>query len=276
MTVRAFRSRTEHVARVGSTNDVVRSWLAEGTDEVCVATADEQTAGRGREGRAWLAPPGRALLASLGFRPTWLAPAATWQLAASVALAMAEAAEEHAGLAAGSVWLKWPNDLVLEGPPDEPVRKLAGVLGETDGLGTADPRVVIGIGINVDWPRWDFPNALVGTMTSLREHAGIDRPLDRDALLELFLERLEARIGALRGGAFAGDAWRARQVTTGRVLRLLWPDGVREDVLGLGVDVNSGGLVICDPEDAADQRTIHVGEIHHVRLGSGRAVTAAV
>ena len=69
-----FIARQERFAVVGSTNDVVRGWLAEGTPEVCLAVADEQTAGRGREGRTWVAPAGGALLLSLGFRPTWLAP----------------------------------------------------------------------------------------------------------------------------------------------------------------------------------------------------------
>ena len=64
-----FLARRERFARVGSTNDVVRDWLAAGTPEVCLAVADEQTAGRGREGRTWVAPPGAALLLSLGFRP---------------------------------------------------------------------------------------------------------------------------------------------------------------------------------------------------------------
>ncbi len=145
--------------------------------EVCLATADEQTAGRGRHGRAWLAPLGAALLASVGFRPNWIAPERAWRVAATVALAMADAAEDAAGLRLGTVRLKWPNDLVVEasGPnapladaPDAatalarlagPVelRKLAGVLGETDGLGTRDPRMVVGIGINVDWAAADFP-----------------------------------------------------------------------------------------------------------------------
>ena len=107
-------SRVERFDRVGSTNDVVRGWLAAGTPEVCVAVADEQTAGRGRTGRTWTAPPGAALLLSLGFRPTWLAPERAWRLAATVALAMADAAEDAAGLPDGAVRLKWPNDLVIE------------------------------------------------------------------------------------------------------------------------------------------------------------------
>jgi len=53
-----FTSRQQRFPSVASTNDVVRAWLAEGTPEVCLAVADEQTAGRGRNGRTWLAPPG--------------------------------------------------------------------------------------------------------------------------------------------------------------------------------------------------------------------------
>ncbi len=90
-----FLARQERFAVVGSTNDVVRDWLAAGTPEVCLAVADEQTAGRGREGRTWVAPAGGALLLSLGFRPTWLAPERVWRLAATASLAMAEAAERR-------------------------------------------------------------------------------------------------------------------------------------------------------------------------------------
>ena len=81
---------------------------------------------------------------------------------------MADAAEAVAGLPAGTVRLKWPNDLVVEAG-DGTVRKLAGVLGETDGLGTDDPRVVVGLGINADWPAATFPPDLADGMTSLRE-----------------------------------------------------------------------------------------------------------
>jgi len=123
-----FLARQEHFAVVGSTNDVVRGWLAAGEPEVCLAVAEEQSAGRGREGRTWSAPAGRALLMSLGFRPTWLAPDRVWRLAAVTSLAMADAAEAVADLPAGSVRLKWPNDLVVE-VDGVGIRKLAGVLG---------------------------------------------------------------------------------------------------------------------------------------------------
>lgn len=109
--------RQERFSRVPSTNDVVRGWLAAGEPEICLALADEQTAGRGRNGRSWTAPSGAGLLLSLGFRPTWLLPERAWRLAATVSLAMADAAEESAGLPDRSVQLKWPNDLVIATDP---------------------------------------------------------------------------------------------------------------------------------------------------------------
>ncbi len=262
-------ARQERFDAVGSTNDVVRAWLDEGTPEVCLAVADEQTAGRGRAGRTWVAPGGAALLLSLGFRPTWLDPERTWRLAAITALAMADAAEEVAGLADGAIRLKWPNDLVVEGegtaPPDG-IRKLAGLLGETDGLGTADPRVVVGLGINADWPAATFPVELAGSMTSLRE-ASHGRPIDLALLLDAFLGRVEARVEALRGGRFDVADWQARQLTTGRVVRLERPSG-GETIRALGVDVSTGALIVEDERAPNGERQVVVGEISHVRLAA--------
>lgn len=266
-----FLSRQERFAVVGSTNDVVRGWLADGTPEVCLAVADEQAAGRGRNGRSWQAPPGAALLLSVGFRPDWLEPAQVWRLAATVSLAMADAAEEVAGLPDRALTLKWPNDLYARGADEEP-RKLAGVLGETDGLGGHDPRAVIGIGVNTDWPADAFPLELAGTMTSLRE-AGLGRPIDLAMLLDAFLSRLEVRIEALRGGRFDVADWTERQLTTGHDVELEQPDGTRTRHRALGVDVRSGGLVIEDPEADAGERIVHVGEIRRVRLTDGAQVT---
>jgi BirA family biotin operon repressor/biotin-[acetyl-CoA-carboxylase] ligase len=272
--------RQERFASVGSTNDIVRGWLAAGTPEICLALADEQTAGRGRNGRTWTAPPGAGLLLSLGFRPTWLAPDRAWRLAATVSLAMADAGEEVAGLPDRSVRLKWPNDLVIATDEngraldpvalDEPgraatVRKLGGVLGETDGLGSADPTVVVGIGLNTNWPAAAFPAELAATMTSLRAASG-ERPVDPVFLLDAFTSRLETRIEALFGGRFDVADWVDRQITTGRRIELVWPDDTVETVLARGVDGVEGGLRIAAPT-AADpdaERVLVVGEIRHV------------
>jgi BirA family biotin operon repressor/biotin-[acetyl-CoA-carboxylase] ligase len=287
-----FISRQERFPVVPSTNDVVRTWLADGVPEVCLAVADEQTAGRGRLGRAWVAPPGAALLLSLGFRPTWLAPEQTWRLAATVSLAMADAAEEVAGLPDGIVRLKWPNDLVIEIDPmtaarlddldakaategrGTDVRKLAGLLGESDGVGTDDPTVVVGIGINADWSPQDFPAHLAGSMTSLRE-ASRGRPIDLALLLDAFLSRLEVRIEALRAGRFDIADWTARQSTTRRTVRLIHGPGDSSIVRAVGVDAASGALVVVDPADPAVERHVHTGDIEHVRLVADDARVAS-
>lgn len=281
-TGQAFLSRAERFASVGSTNDVVRAWLADGVAEVCLAVADEQTAGRGRDGRRWDAPPGAALLLSLGFRPSWLPPERAWRLAAIVSLAMADAAEEVAGLPEGAIRLKWPNDLVIETAGDRALlagdataadaaarlaapatlRKLAGVLGESDGLGSDDPRVVIGIGTNADWPEAAFPPELAQSMTSLRAASG-GRPIDLALLLGAFTSRLEARTEALRRGWFDVAGWVERQATTGRDVRVEMADAVLER-RALGVDALSGGLVLDDGADG--ERVVHAGEIVRVRL----------
>jgi BirA family transcriptional regulator, biotin operon repressor / biotin---[acetyl-CoA-carboxylase] ligase len=259
-----FLARREHLALVGSTNDVVRGWLADGTPEVCLGVADEQSDGRGRDGRRWLAPPRSALLLSLGFRPTWLEPEQTWRLAATASLAMADAGEEVAGLADRAIGLKWPNDLVTA---DGPVRKLGGVLGETEGLGTRDPRVVVGIGLNGDWAAEDFPPDLATSMTSLRVASG-GRPIDRVALLDAFLDRLEVRIEALRGGRFDVADWIDRQSTTGHDVELTTPDGSTTIVRALGVDARSGALVVADEASPDGERQVLVGDIRHARLAT--------
>lgn len=262
-------ARLERFDVVGSTNDVVAGWLRDGTPEVCAAIADEQGAGRGRSGRTWTAPAGSSLLLSVGFRPIYLRPEHAWRLAAIVSLAMADAAEAAARLPAGVVRLKWPNDLVVVGGRDGAPRKLAGVLGETHGLGTEDPAAVVGIGINVDWSGAEVPAELVPQMTTISEVAGPRIPVEplRPRLAGAFFERLGPLVEDLRAGAFPGDAWRARQLTSGAVVRLEFPDGTVETVRAADVDPDSGALIVESPAGEGPARAITVGEIRHLHPG---------
>ena len=260
-----FLSRHERFQSVPSTNDIVRAWLAEGTPEVCLAVAAEQTAGRGRSGRSWVAPSGAALLMSLGFTPTYLEPDRLWRLAAVVALAMADAAEDAAGLSAGQLKFKWPNDIVVEAvTAPAGVRKIAGLLGETEGAGTSGVKAVVGIGINSDWPRDRFPAELADSMTSLRDISG--RSIAAEDLLGAFLGRLETRVLALRDGHFDVSTWHSRQITTGRTVRVDMPDGSSLIAQAVGVDGATGALLIED--GAGGERELLAGEVTHVRLAA--------
>jgi BirA family biotin operon repressor/biotin-[acetyl-CoA-carboxylase] ligase len=256
-----FPNRLEHFRAVDSTQRVVREWLEAGEPEVCVAVADHQTAGRGRQGREWIAPAGSALLLSAGFRPRDVAPRHGWRLGATVALAMRDAAEEVAGLPDGTIWLKWPNDLVTA-DDRRGVLKVAGVLGESVSSSGRIQSAVIGIGVNGNWKAADFPWLLAATMTSLRQLSG-NRPIDHAALLEAFLARLEPRYEALLEGSFDVAGWSVTQITTGRQIVV---DVAGESLLGTGagVDPDGGGLLL----DVAggDRRVIDSGEVTRCRV----------
>jgi len=258
-------ARLERFDVVGSTNDVVMGWLRDGTPEVCVAIAAEQSAGRGRNGRTWTAPPGASLLLSIGLRPTWLAPEQAWRLAAIVSVAMASAADDVAGVAPGTVRLKWPNDLVIIDPATGEVRKLAGVLGETEGIGTKDATAVIGIGANVEWSRERFPAELASTMTSLSDLSP-GRLVDREVAIHVFLQRLEGLVANLHKGDFPAEAWSHRQLTHGMIVMLDQPDGTAERVVAEDVDTETGALLVRGTSDDRP-RPVVVGEIRHLRVG---------
>ena len=257
-----FPARLERFGSVPSTQSIVRTWLEEGQPEVAIAVADEQTAGRGRHGRGWTAPPGAALLLSCGFRPQGLPLRQGWRLAATVAMAMLEAAELLAALPPGMLALKWPNDLVALSADGSP-RKLAGVLGETVASGDLVANAVVGIGINVDWPADRFPAGLATTMTSLRELSRGDPP-GREELLEAFLERLEPGYRRLRAGDFDAPGWSARQCTTGARLEVELGGRTGTVVgLGRGLDPLGGELLL---ETAQGPVSIDSGEVVRCRL----------
>ncbi len=98
------------------------------------------------------------------------------------------------------------------------------------------------------------------------------RPIDVALLLDAFLSRLEVRIDALRGGRFDVADWTDRQLTTGKEIELEQPDGRRRQHLALGVDAESGGLVVEDTTSASGERILHVGEVRRVRLAHGAQV----
>jgi BirA family biotin operon repressor/biotin-[acetyl-CoA-carboxylase] ligase len=144
--------------------------------EGAVVAAGEQTAGRGRLGRRWLAPPGSSLLFSVQLRPQ-IDSARLPELTGVAARACAEGIAAVTGLAPK---VKHPNDLLMRG------RKVAGVLAEA-----REGRVVLGIGVNVNLAEQDLPSEVDLPATSLMVETG--RETDRAALLVEVLERLESR-----------------------------------------------------------------------------------
>ena len=214
-----------HLRETGSTNDRARALAVAGAPHGTLVTTGLQTAGRGRQGRTWTTPAGRALLMSLVLRgPDRMLP-----LAAAVAVA------ETAGPEAA---IKWPNDVLLDG------RKVAGILAEAR---PQDGWAVLGMGINVALRPDDFPEELRASAGSL----GLE-PSDVEAFLERLLATLERTLD-LEPAALL-DAWRARDALRGR--EVAWAGGTgRAD----GID-GDGRLVVAL---AGGGRTaLEAGEVH--------------
>jgi BirA family biotin operon repressor/biotin-[acetyl-CoA-carboxylase] ligase len=230
-----------HLGVVGSTNDHVRRLALAGAPHGTVVAAEQQTAGRGRQGRTWSAPPGRALTLSALAR---VGAAALEPLPLAVAIAICEACEE---LVPAACSIKWPNDVWIDG------RKLAGVLIEAR---PQDGWAVIGIGVNVDTPPEELGADLRGTATSLRIAAG--EPVDRDAALEALLQRLAEWIGRLDDPAAVTASFRERDALYGQ--RVAWSAGLqRHQGEARGVD-EDGALVVFT--DAGERVRLDAGEVH--------------
>lgn len=235
-----FVSRLEHFDRVESTQAIVRAWLDEGTDEVCLAVADAQIDGRGRLDRIWQDRPGSSLLVSAGFRPTGVSAAHAWRLPAVASLAMLGAATSLLGPTADRLALKWPNDIVAV--HHERLLKVAGVLTESGLQGDALHTSVVGIGVNVDWAKGDYPDELADSMWSLSEASG-RRRIDRDALLAAWLERLGPLYEDLQAGRFDSLRWADAQITTGSAVVVETGAGSVSGT-AVGVDRDSGALLV--------------------------------
>ena len=213
-----------HLRRTDSTNERARELATRGAPHGTLVTASEQTAGRGRQGRTWSAPAGKALLCSLLLRdPPRLLP-----LAAGVAVA------EVAG---DGALIKWPNDILVEG------RKVAGILVE------GRPQqgwAVLGIGLNVALRPEDFP-------AELREQAGT-LGLDDDAIeptLERLLAALELWLAASESDVL--EAVRARDALLDRPVR--WAGGA-----GRGAGIDGDGRLVVATEDG--HVPLEAGEVH--------------
>jgi BirA family biotin operon repressor/biotin-[acetyl-CoA-carboxylase] ligase len=219
-----------HHRLTDSTNERAKELAAAGAPHGTLVTADEQTAGRGRQGRAWTAPPGSAVLMSLVLRDL---DESHELLPLAAAVAVCEAVPVEAAV-------KWPNDVWVDG------RKLAGILIEGR---PQEGWAVLGVGLNVTTDA--FPADLADTATSLRLAGVSATPAGvLDDLLASLPRWLDAQPDAVL------SAWRARDALKGE--RVRWSDGVG---IADGID-DSGALRV---ETRNGPVTLDAGEVHLLR-----------
>jgi BirA family transcriptional regulator, biotin operon repressor / biotin---[acetyl-CoA-carboxylase] ligase len=240
-----FGTPHRHCRRVGSTNTVARELAAAGAPHGTVVTAAEQTAGRGRQGRTWTAPPGSALLYSAVLRP--LEPRHSL-LPLAVPLAVCEVAERlRPGV---DCKVKWPNDVHLDG------RKLAGILIESR---PQDGWAVLGVGLNLTIADDEFPEELRDRATSLwsedpsaRRLSAYGGQASTETARVALSERLEKWLDADADAVL--EEWRRRDALLGR--EVSWDRGS-----GVADGVDERGHLLVRLADG-DRIALGAGDVH--------------
>ena len=214
-----------HLRETDSTNTVARELAGRGAPHGTLITAEQQTAGRGRQGRAWSAPVGASLLCS------WVIRDPSRLLSLAAGLAVAE-------LAGDSARVKWPNDVLIER------RKLAGILVE----GRPQERwAVLGIGINVATRPEQLPAELRDRAATL----GLT-PADLEPTLARLRDNLERWLSAADGDVL--QAVRALDALRDQPVR--WAGGA-----GTGAGIDDGGRLLVALADGSSV-ALDAGEVH--------------
>lgn len=250
------RFTVRRVRETGSTNADLLAAAADGAPDGTVLMAEHQTAGRGRRGRTWQAPPGASLLVSVLLRPA-IEPDRSAVLTAAVGLAARAACASGAGVTPS---LKWPNDLVAATPAGE--RKLGGILAESRLASGQLDAVVVGLGLNVAWPE-PPPDDLVDIAVALDGLTEGPHAPDRVDLLVALLRDLEDRLAAVEAGddAAVWADWKRASATLGRTVRI---ETGAEDLTGQAIDISDRGRLLVDLPDGS-RREIDVGDVVHLR-----------
>jgi BirA family biotin operon repressor/biotin-[acetyl-CoA-carboxylase] ligase len=238
--------RLMRVARTASTQEVVLRAAREGAGEGFVCLAAEQTAGRGRQGRAWVAPASSAMLASVLLRRS---PTVAAGIPFAAGLALVDILASDYGVTAG---LKWPNDVLIG------TRKLAGILCEVEPATSTADLVAVALGIGVNLTVTSFP----ADIAAVSLHTLVPTPPDAESLLAAWGRALAVRIEDLEQGGIAAllGEWRRCAVGLGGHVTV---HATGETIHGIALDVGDDGALLVESS----------GQIHRflaadVHLGS--------
>ncbi|MGI3785227.1 MAG: biotin--[acetyl-CoA-carboxylase] ligase [Janthinobacterium lividum] len=252
-------TRVDVVDGTGSTNADLAQAARDGAPVGSVLVADHQSAGRGRMGRTWTAPPGTSIAMSVLVRPTVAADRWTW-LPLLAGLAVSDGIRQETDLPAD---LKWPNDVLLLG------RKVCGVLAERVET-PAGPAVVLGLGINVHLTTEQLPVPTATSLALTLAELGVPGvPVHRTGLISTTLRSLERILARWEEVAAVPDVgveglalvYRERCATIGREVRISLSDGT--SVEGVARDVDAAGRLVLETPDGP--RTFGAGDVVHLR-----------
>ncbi|MEX0802729.1 MAG: biotin--[acetyl-CoA-carboxylase] ligase [Candidatus Binatia bacterium] len=232
-----------YFAEIDSTNSYARRLAEQGAAEGEVVIAESQTQGRGRLGRHWVSPPNVNLYFSIILRPK-LPPAQARQITLMAAVALAETLQWF--LPVPPV-IKWPNDILVDG------KKLAGILTEMSCDAEGVDYVILGIGVNLNYPLDLMPDEIRRRATSV--FAVSKKKVSREAFLRRLIQDLDRCYGEIQGTGFAAIAsrWESYFGLRGQRVRIELLDQV---VLGTAKGIDRDGALLLEDDQGNLQRVI--------------------
>ncbi|MBR1647342.1 MAG: biotin--[Selenomonadaceae bacterium] len=232
---------------VDSTNRVAKALAYHGAQDGTIVVAEEQTGGKGRLDRKYFSPRGKGIWFSVILRPNFL-PKEASKITLMAAVAVAEAMTRF-NL---KPEIKWPNDILFDG------RKLVGILTEMTGEMGKIYYIVVGVGINVNINREDFPEEIRDIAASLSEMNGEE--ISRVKIFRAVLEELDKLYREVNANGFGEvfKLWRKYNVTLDKNIRVISViDG--NDFTGKAVDLNEDGALVVETPDGL--RTVYAGDV---------------
>ncbi len=235
--------KIHYFSAIDSTNSFARQLAEQGAEEGEIVIAESQNHGRGRLGRPWMSPPYLNLYFSVVLRPK-LPPMDAPQITLMAAVALADAVASFIPVAPV---IKWPNDILVQG------RKLAGVLTESSGDSSRIEFVILGIGVNLNYPRSLMPEAIRQRATSIVELT--QRNVSREAFVRRLIQDLDRCYGELEETGFdpLATRWEARFGFRGKRVRVEMTDRV---LIGRAKGIDRDGALILEDEMGDCQRVV--------------------
>jgi len=236
-------TKFHYFEEIDSTNSHARRLAETGAPEGEVVIAERQFEGRGRLGRSWESPPYSNLYFSLLLRPA-LAPVHAPQMTLMAAVALADTV---AAFVVEPPAIKWPNDILLQG------RKVAGILTESSCDAKRIEFVILGIGVNLNFPRERMPETIRDRATSLMEVGG--KSFSRENFLRRLIQDLDRCYGILEDFGFDAIAprWEAYFALRGRRVRV---EMVDEVISGTATGIDGDGALLLEAEDGVLRRVL--------------------
>jgi len=236
-------NKIHYFSAVDSTNSCARQLAERGAEEGEIVIAESQNHGRGRLGRPWVSPPYLNLYFSVVLRPK-LPPIDAPQITLMAAVALADTVASFIPVAPV---IKWPNDVLVRG------RKLAGVLTESSGDSVRIEFVILGIGVNLNYPRSLMPEAIRQRATSIVELT--QKNISREAFVRRLIQDLDRCYGELEEGGFdpLATRWEARFGFRGKKVRVEMTDRV---LIGRAKGIDRDGALILEDEMGQCQRVV--------------------